>query len=48
LNPFCIGRQVNQGISGEAPEGRLFMPKQFNEQRNGRRTDPPDDVKRLQ
>ncbi len=48
LNRFCIGRQVNQGISGDAPDGDLFMPKQFNQQRNGRRTDPPDDVKRLQ
>ena len=47
LNRFCIGRQVDQGISGKAPEGDLLMPKQLDQQRNGRRTDLPDDFKRL-
>ena len=45
LNPFCIGRQVNQGIGGAAPDGVPLMPKQVHQQRNGRRTDPPDDFK---
>ena len=48
LNRCGLGRQVNQGICGVAPEGGPFMPKQFNEQRHGRRTDPPDDFKRPQ
>ena len=46
LNPLCIRGQVNQGISGVAAEGHFLMTEQFNEQRNGRRTDPPDDLDR--
>ena len=44
LNPFCMGRQVNQGIGGVAPEGVPLVPKQVHQQRNGRRTDAPDDL----
>ena len=40
-----MGRQVNQGIDGAAPDGDPLMPKQVHQQRNGRRTDPPDDFK---
>src|SRR5262249_20709898 len=47
LNRFCIGRQVNQGISGELSDGGSMMPKQVHKQRNGRRTDTPDDFKSL-
>ena len=46
LNPFCMGRQVNQFIDGAAPDGVPLMPKQVHQQRNGRRTDPLDDFKR--
>jgi hypothetical protein len=46
LNRFRIGRQVDEGISGKAPKGDLFMPKQLDQQGNGRRTDLPDDFKR--
>jgi hypothetical protein len=45
LNQFCIGRQVDQGVSGKAPERDLLMPQQLDQQRNRRRTDPPDDFK---
>jgi hypothetical protein len=47
LNRFCIGHQVNQRISGKTPEGDLLMPKQLDQQRNGRRTDLPDDFESL-
>jgi hypothetical protein len=45
LNRFRIGRQVNQGIGGVAPDGVPLMPKQVHEQRNRRRTNPPEDFK---
>src|SRR5262249_37272386 len=45
LNRFCMGRQVNQGIDGAAPDGVRLMPQQVDQQRNGGRTDPPDDFK---
>jgi hypothetical protein len=47
LNPYCIGCKVDAGISGKTPEVDLLMPKQFDEERNGRRTDPADDLKSL-
>jgi hypothetical protein len=28
LNPYRIGRQVNESVSGKAPEGDILMPKQ--------------------
>ena len=46
LNGRCMGRQVNQFTDGAAPDGLRLMPKQVHQQRNGRRTDPLDDLKR--
>jgi hypothetical protein len=37
--------QVDQGISSFTPDRDPLMPKQLDEQRNGRRTDPPDKFK---
>jgi hypothetical protein len=48
LNRFGIGRQVNQGINGAAPDRDPLITKQVHQQRNGGRTDPPDDFKSLQ
>ena len=45
LNPFRMGRQVDQVIDGAAPNGVRLMPQHVHQQRNGRRTDPPDDLK---
>ena len=48
LNRFCLGRKVDQGIDGVASDRNPPITKQVHEQRNGRRTDPPDDFQRLQ
>jgi hypothetical protein len=45
LNRFGLGRQVNEGINGGAPDGDALIPKQVRQQRNGGRTDPPDNLK---
>ena len=47
LNRLRIGSQIDEGISGEAAEGGVLMPKQLDQQRNGRRTDSPDDLESL-
>jgi hypothetical protein len=31
LNPFCIWRQVNQGISRATPDRNALIPQQFDQ-----------------
>ena len=46
LNRFYMRHQVNQFTDGALPDGGPLMPQQVHQQRNGRRIDSLDDVKR--